>query len=421
MLQQIQPGVNLHIIPTEKYKTIRLFVRFSNRHEKLAAAKRTLLTSLLETNSLNYPTQTAFSSHLAELYGASFGVGVGKKGQFHQVNVGMSIVNGKYVNDPTLLQQAFAFLKEVLFYPNIKAEQFDLTTFNLEKENLLAYLASTKEDKQYYASLRLQEIYFGTDENQMTPSFGNPKDVATVTASELARTHQQMITDDQVDIFVVGDVSEQQVLAEVKQLPFAPREILTSNFFYQQTSQPLKEVFEVEEVTQAKLNLGFQTDIYYTDADRFALMVFNGLFGGFPHSKLFTNVREKANLAYYASSNYDSFRGFLNVQTGIDGQNYQQALQLIKEQLVALQTEPIDDVALEQTKAMLINQFLLSQDNPQALIERQFLETCFPATRLSEGQFIEAIQAVTSAEVKAVAQKIKLQAVFFLDGGNDNA
>ncbi len=31
------------------------------------------------------------------------------------------------------------------------------------------------------------------------------------------------------------------------------------------------------------------------------LQLFNGIFGGFPHSKLFINVREKASLAYYAA------------------------------------------------------------------------------------------------------------------------
>ena len=57
-------------------------------------AKRTLLTSLLETTSLAYPTQTAFSSQLAELYGASFGMNVNKRGNLHQINAAMSFVNG---------------------------------------------------------------------------------------------------------------------------------------------------------------------------------------------------------------------------------------------------------------------------------------------------------------------------------------
>ena len=87
-----------------------------------------MLTSLLETNSLNYPTQNDLSTRLAELYGASFGVSVAKKGNIHQVNVGMSIVNGSYVGEENLLNEAVTFLQEILFAPNVKEGAFDEKT-----------------------------------------------------------------------------------------------------------------------------------------------------------------------------------------------------------------------------------------------------------------------------------------------------
>ncbi len=45
MTIQIQPGITLTVIPTEEYKTIRLFARFSAKHTRQEAASRTLLTS----------------------------------------------------------------------------------------------------------------------------------------------------------------------------------------------------------------------------------------------------------------------------------------------------------------------------------------------------------------------------------------
>jgi hypothetical protein len=81
MMTELVNGVNLHILPTEKYKTLRVFVRFTTRLDQSTITKRTLLSSLLETNSLHYPDQTKLSAQLAELYGASFGLNVGKKGK----------------------------------------------------------------------------------------------------------------------------------------------------------------------------------------------------------------------------------------------------------------------------------------------------------------------------------------------------
>ena len=166
MTQEIQPGVFLHVLPTEKFKTVRFMIRFSARHTKDNAGARTLLTSLLETNSQNYPTQTALSSRLAELYGASFGVGMAKKGNLHQVNATLTLVNGKYVGDDALLAQGVAFLREVLFAPNISNGQFDEATFQVEKENMLSYIKSFAEDKQAYASLQLQQLFFKEDADQ---------------------------------------------------------------------------------------------------------------------------------------------------------------------------------------------------------------------------------------------------------------
>lgn len=79
MTNKLAEGVNLHVLQTKKYKTIRIFIRFTTRLDRAVITQRSLLSSLLETNSLNYPDQTQLSAKLAELYGASFGWNVSKK------------------------------------------------------------------------------------------------------------------------------------------------------------------------------------------------------------------------------------------------------------------------------------------------------------------------------------------------------
>ena len=417
MTIQIQPGVTLTVIPTEKYKTIRLFARFSAKHTQKDAASRTLLTSILETNSLNYPTQTALSAKLADLYGASFGLNVGKRGNLHQVNLSMTVVNGKYIEQASVFSEAVAFLKEILFYPNIQDGKFEQQTFDLEKNNLIAYIESIQEDKQSLASLKLQELFFNDDEDQKTPSFGRVEELKAVTAKSLVETYQKMLEEDQIDLFVVGDVTESAVLKEIEQLPFARTQRVAPSMFYRQLSKStIQEETMTENVLQGKLNLGYATNIYYDDPKRYALMVFNGLFGGFPHSKLFMNVREKESLAYYASSSADTFRGFLSVQTGIDGKNREAAMALIREQLAALGRGEVTEEELAKTKAMLKNQYLLSLDNPQALIETAYLDTWLPETKQNQEELIEKIMRVTKEEVQAVAQQIQLESIFFLNG-----
>lgn len=416
MSVELGRGINLEVIPTKKYKTTRILIRFSARHSEKTAAARTLLTSLLETNSLNYPTQNELSTRLAELYGAGFGVSVAKKGNIHQVNVGMSIVNGSYVGEEDLFAQAVAFLQEILFAPNVKEGAFDEKTFTTEKENLIAYLKSMKEDKQTFASLRLQELFFQNSADQKVPSFGTVATTEGLTAEELVAVYQKMMTEDHIDIFVIGDVEAKPVSEILAHLPFEKGErVKPEIFFAQNHSNIINEQVEYDQVVQAKLNLAYQMDTYYGDADRFALLVFNGLFGGFPHSKLFMNVREKESLAYYASSSFDSFRGMLKVQTGIDQEKREAVLRLINEQLESLRKGEVSTEELAQTKAMLKNQFLLSLDNPQALIENAYLDLWLPQTKTSEEAFLKGVDAVTIDAVKKMALSVELKAIYCLE------
>ena len=71
---------------------------------------------------------------------------------------------------------------------------------------------------------------------------------------------------------------------------------------------------------QGKLHIGFSTPITFLHPDYAKMQVTNGVFGGFAHSKLFMNVREKESMAYYVSSSYASHYGLVYVMAGIDAE-----------------------------------------------------------------------------------------------------
>ena len=54
-------------------------------------------------------------------------------------------------------------------------------------------------------------------------------------------------------------------------------------------------------------------------------------------------------------------------------------------------------------------------DSPQSLIETEYLNQWVPNTKMSEEQFIQRLEEVSVTDVQKIAQKIELQAVFFLD------
>ncbi|MGX7419678.1 EF-P 5-aminopentanol modification-associated protein YfmF [Carnobacterium gallinarum] len=413
---QLNEGVHLHVLPTKKYKTVRLVIKFRAPLKAETITNRAMLSSLLETNSKKYPTQTELRSTLANLYGASFGLSVTKKGTEHMFTVGMNLVNERYLSEKTnILNDGIALLEEIIFNPNVANGQFDEGTFNREKENLLDYYSSIYDDKQAYASLSLQSLYF-EDEDQKMPSIGTAEELEKITATSLFAYYQKMLQEDTIDIYVLGDVDENDIELAFRKFPFTPRKKATGSVFYQEpTRNNLKNEVEKQEVTQAKYNLAYETNTYYLEKDYFALQVFNGIFGGFPHSKLFVNVREKESLAYYASSSLDTFRGMMTVQTGIESAKVQQVSDIISVQLNEVQIGNFEEEAINQTKEMLKNQILQSEDNAPAFIERLYIYDIV-GKNLSVDEWQAQVDAVTKEEIIAVANKIQLKATFFLTG-----
>ena len=71
--------------------------------------------------------------------------------------------------------------------------------------------------------------------------------------------------------------------------------------------------------------MGLRAYVQIRDDAYPAALLYNGILGGYPHSKLFINVREKESLAYYASSRFDGIKGSLMIQTGIEISNKEKA------------------------------------------------------------------------------------------------
>ncbi|MDR0922084.1 MAG: insulinase family protein [Lactobacillales bacterium] len=424
MNTQLKKGVTLTVIPTEKFKTVRVLIRFSTMLEEETVTKRTLLSSLLETNSKNYPVQTDISEKLAEMYGTSFNIYVGRKGNHHWLSLAMNFVNDKYLNDENenVLDEAIRFIEEILFSPNIQGGKFHEETFQREKENLKQYMDSVKEDKQYYASLALNKLFFRDSAVQGMPSFGKSEYLEKETSQSLASYYRQVLTQDDVDILVIGDVEEKEIAEKFSKLPFVDRLAPLGNIFYTPTeNNVINQRVEREHLAQSKLNLAYRLPIRYDSPRYFALQVFNGLFGGFAHSKLFMNIREKESMAYYASSSFDSFRGLLTVQTGIDAKNEKRVLHMIHEELENIRLGNITKDEMEQTKAMLKNSYLLGLDNANSLIEKQFIEELIPKSSYSQEEWMKLIDFVTKEQVMKIAEEVELQAIFFLEGTEEES
>ena len=92
-----------------------------------------------------------------------------------------------------------------------------------------------------------------------------------------------MLTNDKIDIYVAGDVNEDEIVAKLQQvLPFKDRTPKEIPAILPQQHPKDDYVREQHEMKQGKLHIGFSTPVRFGDADFAKMQIFNGVFGGYP-------------------------------------------------------------------------------------------------------------------------------------------
>lgn len=413
-------GLSLHTVSTKKFKTNTIILKLLAPLNEQDVTYRALLPYVLQRGTKSFPTSTSLRQHLDKLYGATLHVDLAKKGENHIISFRMEIANEKFLSDSTpLLEKGIKLLSEIILEPVVDGEAFKKDIVTQEKRTLKQRIQSVYDDKMRYSNLRLvQEMC--KDEPYALHVNGEINDIDGISSKSLYDYYQKAISSDKIDLYVVGDVNQQELEGYVKQY-----------FSFKNTNQPVSaasskkeikenEVIEEQDVKQGKLNIGYRTNSTYRDDDYYALQVFNGIFGGFSHSKLFINVREKASLAYYAASRVESHKGLLMVMSGIEVQNYEQAVTIIREQMNAIKKGDFTDQEFAQTKAVIRNQLLETVDTPYGLVEIVYHNVIAQKNR-SFDDYLQGIEDASKEDVVKVADNVELDTIYFLKGMGGNA
>lgn len=200
------------------------------------------------------------------------------------------------------------------------------------------------------------------------------------------------------------------------QFPQTPRRQALEFSVARNYSKITREKVESKEYHQTLVNLAYQLPVSYGTDDYFTLLVFNGLLGGFSHSKLFSTVREKEGLAYTIETSFDVSTQLYKVYAGIDRNNRQRVLQLINQQLSHLRLGRFSKTEIDQTKKMLEHQAMLAEDFPESVLELAYNHATMGDLALDLDVWLARVHQISKEDIMRLARKIKLQAVYVMEG-----
>jgi predicted Zn-dependent peptidase len=409
-------NIRLHVLPTDQFKTYAIAVYIGSPLTEETVSPIALIPHVLRRGTMLYPETKKFREKLDDLYGAGFGFDIVKRGDYQIVQFRMDIIEDSYVQesgDP-LLKQAIEFLGGVLSEPALEDNHFVAKYVEAEKRTVQKKIEAVINDKIRYAEERcMQEMC--KNEPYRLFQLGTIEALESMDAPSLYDQYKTWLNQAPIDIYVVGNTSLAEVSEYISNSMKLKRDS-AAGYQMKPTNYEVKQVQTVIEkldIKQGKLNMGLRTNITYSSDLYSAMLMYNGILGGYPHSKLFVNVREKASLAYYASSRLDGHKGILAIRSGIEMDNYERASDIIQKQLEAMRQGDISDLELSQTQAMIANQLREILDSAFEMISYDY-NSVLSGVERTVNQLIAAVAKVDRQKITEVAQKVQLDTLYFL-------
>ena len=408
-------GIRFFRIRSDKFKTARTDLFYLHPLSAAEASSSALVPALLRRGCSRFPTSLALERGLEALYGASFDWQVLKKGDAQVVHVGIAHVADRYASggDPLFAQSA-GLLTELLHRPVLHNGAFGVEVFEQERRNLIDQIRSRVNDKIRYAALRCVETMF-EGEPYAVHAEGDVSSAAALTAESVTASWQHMLRRRPAFAYLSGEMPDADVEAWMRQFSDLNREetapVPASAIHVGE--RPLRSVEEEMDVNQGKLCMGLRTGVEPQSPDWPATLVYNGILGGDLHSKLFQNVREKASLAYYASSRLERSKSLMFINSGIEAENRDKAQEIILAQLEDMRRGNITDKEHEATVRSLQTAFKAAQDNQFGIVEF-FLSQHLLGTEDTYASLSRQVSDVTIEDVVRVAQQVRLDTVYFL-------
>ena len=412
---EIKQGIKVHLINTNKFKTNLIAIFLTNKLTKENVTKNAIIPLILERGTNKLRTQEEINKKLEDMYGAYFNCGIDKVSDNQIVKFYMETINDKYLyeNKENLLNSAIELILDIIFNPYVKDGKFKKEYVSQEKKNLKEIIEGKIDNKSSYAFNRcIEEMY--EEQPYGLYKFGNKEDLEKMDEENLYQYYKEMIDNAEIDIFIAGDLNE-----EVFNLVNENENIIKltgrkNEFENRIITNRLEEkiVEEKANVVQGKLVLGLNVNSSNYD-EKYVAIVYNSILGGSANSKIFQNVREKANLAYIASSTYVKNKDNIFINCGIEIENYEKALNLIKEQIESMKKGEFTQEEIEENKEIIIDNLKTVKDEQDSQITYLFGQE-INKTNVSIEEYIDKISKVTKEDIEVLAKKININTVYFL-------
>ena len=407
-------NINLTLIPQTKFKSNLVSLYIQRLLERDEVTKNSLLPNIITSGCEKYQSTREISKKLDNLYGASVFGDSSKRGERQVISFKIISTNEKFL-DEKIFKDVIEFFNQVINNPLIIDNGFKKEYVEIEKRNLQDRIQGIINDKSRYALERTFE-QMCKDERFSISEHGYEEDLEQINPQNLYEHYTEILKTSPIEIVVEGNFDEKEVV-----------DIISKNFTFERQSinqipredykkeiEDVKIIEDKMDITQGKLVMGYRTNIDFKDTDKYySLIVGSNVLGGGPHSKMFINIREKESLCYYIYSAVEKYKGIMFISSGIEFQNYEKTVELVKKQILSMKNGEISEEELQSSKKALINSIRSVGDSIGGMSDFHFAQS-ISGTEITVEEMIKHIENVSTEGIAKAFDSVQLDTVYFL-------
>lgn len=408
------PGLRVCQLSGAKWKNLSIDICCQVPIARNRVTHMALVPRLARRGTRRLPTLKDLSRWLDELYGATMGAETTKIGPLQVVRFGMDLPSPRFLAEgEKVVREAVRFLWDLVTDPHLVNGQYPPDRFKVEVDEHRRDILGLINNRPRYATVKLMELVSQGDERGL-PAWGILEDLDELDAKATWTQWCEVLSHCPISVYAIGEGSEYVLkVFESGDIHFPePRDGIYDVRREVAGMNPPVALLEQEESLpgeQTVIAMAFHTGITEEHPELPAMLAFDGILGGFPHSKLFANIREKEGLAYFADTAPNTWRGLVVAVAGVDDRQAMRVMELIQAQLEAIKRGQISDDELEFTRVGLIRRYLSESDSQSALV-RRFLTREILGGPGDEEEFVKRILAVSVGDVVRVAENTRLVA-----------
>jgi len=410
---------NFYTVHTDKFKTCHLEIIYRKRLKKEDITINNVLSEYLTYTSFDYPKRKMAIEKFEDLYDVSLYSTVTRVGNTMFTNFIMDFLDPIYC-DKLYLEEVIKLPFKFIFNPLFKDKDNSSNSFYIIKNSIQADILSLKDQSTKYAFK--QALNTLSSDGPFYQMVGYLDDLDNITIKDLEKYYDNFFKENICDIYLIGNLDMDKVDKIIEKSYLSKdRGCEINNYFVdKEYSKELKNKEEHGNYEQSSLVVLLNATSLNDKEKTYVSHYFNTIFGnGALTNKLSKYLREEQGLCYTTYSMYNKLDNLILIYAGIDYENKDKCLSLIKKALKEMQNGKFLDSEIMDAKNTLVNQLKTAFDSTTSIIDNYVFHNLIKTPLLDD--LVKGMGNVTKEDIVTVSNKLSINTIYLLGGLNENS